>query len=109
DLEGSGLPPAKITLNNQEYRQPVEYKVSSDVAAIVDVNKAYLSLKTLNAAADASIKNINAIASQVNDFTLLVTGKICSGGASGWPSDAAPRFAQQGTDTEQVERYCLRP
>jgi hypothetical protein len=47
DIDGSGLPPAKITLNNQQVGQPIEYKVKSDVVAVVDVNRAYLAIKTL--------------------------------------------------------------
>jgi hypothetical protein len=49
--------------------------------------------KALNDAA----ANILAAANQVNTFTARVSGKVCSGGASGTPSDAAASFVQEGT------------
>jgi hypothetical protein len=96
DVDGSGLPPAKITLNNQQVGQPIEYKVSSDVVAVVDVNRAYLAVKSLNEAANTSIASLNDAANQIRNFTARVTGNVCSGGSNGVPPQSAGAFNQQG-------------
>jgi hypothetical protein len=93
DVEASGLPRAKITLNNQEVQQPVDYKVESDVMAVVDVSKAFDLVKTLGAAyqsqrtvVTSSIDNLNTVFKLINDLTNYANGDICSGGAHGQPS-----------------------
>lgn len=96
DIDGSGLPPAKITLNNQQLGQPIEYKVKSDIVAVVDVNRAYLAVKSLSDAANTSIGNLNDAANQIRDFTARVTGNVCSGGSNGVPPQSAGSFNQQG-------------
>jgi hypothetical protein len=92
DVEASGLPPAKITLNNQEVRQPIDHEMKTDVMAIIDVSKAFDLAKTLGAAykkqasaVESSIGNINAVFGQLNDLTSYMNGDICSGGAHGEP------------------------
>jgi hypothetical protein len=96
DVDGSGLPPAKITLNNQQLGQPIEYKVKSDIVAVVDVNRAYLAVKSLSDAANTSIASLNDAANQIRDFTARVTGNVCSGGSNGVPPQSAGPFNQQG-------------
>lgn len=114
DLESSGLPPAKITVNNREVRQPIEYRVASDVTdvtAIVDVSKAVEFAKKLGDAykdqkntAAFSISGVNdvlnelsGLSSQLNDLATGVGGPICPGGAAGQPSPVAGRLRAQAT------------
>jgi hypothetical protein len=93
DLDGSGLPPAKITLNGREYSQPINYKVSSDVNVVVDVNRAYSMAK----AANTSIASITAVANELGGFVAVATGNVCSGGAHGVPPTDAGGIARQGS------------
>jgi hypothetical protein len=75
DAEASGLPPAKIIVNNEEIKQLVNYKVDSDVMAVVDVSKAFSLAKTLNQAnreqqyrATRSVGEIKIVLEQLNDL-----------------------------------------
>ena len=96
----SGLPPAKIIVNNQELKQPVEYKVTSDVMAIVDCSKAF----SLAAAYQSQYNvvaswgnNLKAVLKQLDDLNAAVNGDICSGGAHGEPSPDRARLSQATT------------
>src|SRR5262249_40924941 len=95
DAEASGLPPAKITVNSQEVRQPVEYRVVSDTMAIVDVSKAFSLAKRAESAEmkfSSAVTVMNSIAQMVpgalknlQDVNVILTGNYCPGGANGLP------------------------
>lgn len=100
--DGSGWPPARITVNNQEMRQPIDYKIDSDVIAIVDVSKAIDLAKTLGeavkkqtSAIQSSVGTIDTVFKQVDVLQSTINGNICSGGAHGQPpSDTSGLNAQ---------------
>jgi hypothetical protein len=111
-LEGSGLPPAKILINNREVAQPVDYQVSSDVDAVVDVNKAVEFAKTLGTAfnnqksvaatsstgVNDAVIELDGLSAKLNELAQLVGGNICSGGPSGVPAQASGRLVAQATE-----------
>jgi hypothetical protein len=111
-LEGSGLPPAKITINSNPITQPVtNYKIESDVNAVVDVNQAVEYAKTLGRAyidqqrvtassvnnVNDLVKELNGLNAQVQDMTAHVVGNVCPGGAHGVPIPGADRLVEQTT------------
>jgi hypothetical protein len=105
DSEASGLPPARITVNNREVAQPVEYKVVSDVMAIVDVSRAFDLAKTLGAAyrdqsgvVASSLNSLDIIFKQLDDLNSAVNGDICSGGGNGQPSPVRSGLSARATD-----------
>ena len=95
DVDTSGLPPAKITINNQQLMQPVDYKVTSDVMAIVDVSKAFDFAKQAYSAYTSqkssiadTIKGLTPVFQQLSNLQNTVNGNICSGGSNGVPPQA---------------------
>jgi hypothetical protein len=97
EIETSGLPPAKITVNNQEPQRPIAYKVESDVDAVVDVSKAFVVFKNQNNVVAASASGIDTLFKQLNDLNSHVNGDICSGGGSGTPSPVRGSLSAQTT------------
>lgn len=86
DIEVSGLQPATITVNDRNLTPPIEYKVESDVMAIVDVSKAIDLAKILgktvqnqNNSIKSSVCNLTAIFKQLDDLNSAVNGNICRG------------------------------
>jgi hypothetical protein len=97
EMDASGLPPPKVTINSQEVKLPINYKVTADVIAIVDVSKAFNYAKTLTDASDTSVRTLNALTKEINDFTSRVSGNICGGGSNGIASPLSGSLAAQGT------------
>jgi hypothetical protein len=102
DVVAFGLPPARIIVNSQELQQPIDYKITSDVIAIIDVSKAFNAVKALGAAyqdqksvVGTSVGNLNAVFNQLNDLNAHVNGDICSGGSSGTPSPVRNSLSSQ--------------
>jgi hypothetical protein len=111
-LDGSGLPPAKITINSNPIAQPVaNYKIESDVNAVVDVNQAVEYAKSLGRAyieqqrvtassvnnVNDLVKELNSLNAQVQDVAARVAGNVCPGGAHGVPIPGADRLVEQTT------------
>lgn len=109
ELESSGMPPAKITVNSREVKQPIEYQIASDVSAIVDVSKAVdFATKLGNAYKDQKntaafsanvvrdvTNELNGLTAKLSDLAIGVGGPICPGGASGVPSPSARGLSAQ--------------
>jgi hypothetical protein len=97
DLKDSGMPPARITVNNQEIRQTAPYKVESDATAIVDVTDAYrVFVNSKNVVTD-TVKKIDVLFPALNDLNAQVTGALCSGGPHGIPAQAAGDMGRKTT------------
>ncbi len=104
DIESSGLPRAKIIVNNVEQNQPIIYAVKSDVNALVDVSRAidaakgYISgYNTQREAIDRATPTFNDLFSQLNALNAHVNGDICGGGSNGVPSPVRGGLSAQTT------------
>jgi hypothetical protein len=104
DLKDSGMPPAKITINNQEINQAVPYKVESDVTAVVDTTAAYRAFVNNTSIVTDSVKKIDSLFPTLNALNAQVTGRICSGGSNGVPSDVSAQMGKQTTDISDTLR-----
>jgi hypothetical protein len=111
-LEGSGLPPARVTINSQEVPQPItKYKIESDVNAVVDVNRAvefakklgtaYIDQKKVTASSASGVndalKELSGLNAQVQEIAAFITGPVCPGGAHGQPIAGADRLVERTT------------
>jgi hypothetical protein len=99
EIEASTLPLPRILVNSQEERTPIEYKVTSDVMAIIDVSKALDAAKTLRTSnenqqtilksARSGIENLDnklqSIFAQVDALSRDINNDVCSGGSNGVP------------------------
>jgi hypothetical protein len=104
DLKDSGMPPAKILLNNQEINQSQPYKMTSDATAIVDTTAAYqLFVRNRSIISDTASK-IDALFPALNALNATVTGRLCSGGPNGIPSDLSGQMGQKTTDISEALR-----
>lgn len=105
DLEVSGLPPARVTMNSQDVKTPVDHKVTGDTRAVVDVSKAVdyarASIDSGSACYAAAVqaqKDLAAASGASNTFTSRVGGSICGGGSNGIPSPMSGSLVQQGNE-----------
>jgi len=111
-LEGSGLPPPKITINSHDVTEPVrDFKIESDVNAVVDVNQAVEFAKKLGTAyndqkkvtafsasgVNDALKELNGLNAQVQEIAALIAGPVCPGGAHGQPIAGADRVVERTT------------
>lgn len=104
DLKDSGMPPAKITINNQEIKQTEPYIVESNATAIVDVTEAYrLFSRTTNIVSD-SVQKIDALFPVLNNLNAQVTGLLCPGGAHGVPAASAEEMGRKALSISDALR-----
>jgi hypothetical protein len=104
DLKDSGMPPAKITVNNQEINQALPYKVDSDITAVVDTTAAYRAFVNNKNVVTDSVKKIDLLFPSLNALNAQVTGRLCSGGSNGIPSDLSGQMGKQTTDISDALR-----
>lgn len=104
DLKDSGMPPAKITVNNQEINQVVPYKVGSDITAVVDTTAAYRAFVNNKAVVANSARKIDLLFGSLNTLNGEVTGLICSGGSNGEPAQIGGRMGKETSDISNVLR-----
>jgi hypothetical protein len=97
DLKDSGMPPARITVNNQEINQVVAYKVEADITAIVDTTAAYRAFVNNKAVVSDTAKKIDLLFGPINTLHGEVTGLICSGGSNGVQAQIGGRMGQETT------------
>lgn len=97
DLKDSGMPPAKITVNNQEINQAVPYRMESDATAIVDTTAAFRAFVNNKNVVTDTLTKIDALFPALNDLNAQVTGGLCSGGAHGIPASAAGDMGRKTT------------
>jgi hypothetical protein len=102
DVDASGLPPAKITINDHQLIQPIDYKIDSDVMAIVDVSKAfnfaqqaYSAYSSQNDTIQKTLKSVASVIQQVIVLQRNFNGNICSGGSNGIPPQDHVTFSNQ--------------
>jgi hypothetical protein len=104
DLKDSGMPPAKISLNNLEINQALPYKVDSDITAVVDTTAAYRAFVNNRAVVGNSIRKLDLLFGSLDAHNAHVNGNICSGGAHGEPSVERPQLSKEITDISGVLR-----
>jgi hypothetical protein len=95
-------------MNNEQVRQPVDYKVTTDVMAIVDVSEAFNLAKMLEQTNKAQVTAIRSAIEgfddafrQLDNLNRHVTGDICGGGASGVPSPVRGNLSAETTAVTQ--------
>jgi hypothetical protein len=104
DLKDSGMPPAKITVNNQEINQAHPYKVESDITAVVDTTATYRAFVNNKTVVTNSVRKIDLLFGSLNALNAHVNGNICSGGSHGEPSVERPQMSKETTDISDVLR-----
>jgi len=104
DLKDSGMPPAKITVNNQEINQALPYSVDKDITAVVDTTAAYRAFVNSKNVVTNSVRKIDLLFGSLNTLNAEVTGLICSGGAHGEPSILAGKMGKETTDISDLLR-----
>lgn len=104
DLKDSGMPPAKISLNNQEINQSQAYKMTSDATAVVDTTAAYQLFVRNRSIVSDTVSKIDALFPALNALNATVTGRLCSGGPNGIPSNLSGQMGQQTTDISEALR-----
>jgi hypothetical protein len=89
---------ARVTVNNQERKLPIDYKVTSDTSVTVDVEKAAQPASSdqkpvSDPQRTAAVNNLNIAIKDLNDLNTDINGDICGGGSGGIASPVRGRLS----------------